>query len=71
MDKLQWEAATYQSPKSAQVADINGHRLYVKRTAPRSRLFVGYIDGRSVGSWDTLEMAMSQTAKIFRETGGL
>ena len=64
-----WEGVTYVSPKSARAADVNGHRLYVHRARPRARVFIGRIDGATVGSWATLDMAMAQTAKIARDLG--
>lgn len=65
--RIQWETAQYQSPASARVADVDGHRLYVRRAAPRARSFFGTVDNVPIpGSWDTIEMAMSQVATAFR-----
>jgi len=66
-DEIRWETPTYGTSRSAAIADYKGHRLYVKRTAPGRREFDGKIDGGYVGSWDTLDMAKSQTAKRARK----
>ncbi len=63
---IRWETALHQRRVNAAVADVAGHRLYVRRAGPRIRCFIGSIDGKTVGSWDTLNMAMGQTALQFR-----
>ena len=65
--RIQWETAQYQSPRSARVADVDGHRLYVRRSGPRVRSFVGTIDNVPVpGAWSTIDMAMAQVARAYQ-----
>jgi len=66
-DHIRWETPTYGTSRSTAIADYKGHRLYVKRTAPGKHDFTGKLDGNYIGSWDTLDMAKSQTAKKARE----
>lgn len=67
---IRWGGASYQSAKSAAVADVRTpdgktHRLYVRRTMPKARTFHGLIDGTVVGIWGGFEMAKAGLADLF------
>jgi|SRR5882672_5351057 len=71
--KIRWEGASYQSSKSAAVADVQApdgrtYRLSVKRTAPRERTFRGSINGAGVGTWGTVEQAKEGVIAIFESS---
>lgn len=72
--QIRWESASYQSAKSAAVADVRMpdgklHRLYVKRTEPKARTFRGMIDGLTVGVWGSFDLAKVKLAELFLASG--
>lgn len=47
---FRWENVPHRSRNTAQVCDIEGHRLYVRRKDKLSRTFVGIVDNTVVYS---------------------
>ncbi len=67
MRNIQWEPS-----QKSQIADWEGMRLHVKRAAPRSRSFIGKINGETVAHGNTEQECMAATAKAARlRNGGL
>lgn len=55
---FRWETPTYQKAASAQICNIEGHRLYAKRKRKGAREFTGVIDGKNLlWSIDNIEDA--------------
>ena len=46
-----WERVPHERAGSSYIADVDGHRLLVRRRAARSPWFGGKIDGVFVGMW--------------------
>lgn len=62
---INWETANHQRAASAQTADVNGVRLYVKRTIKRGH-FYGHIDGKIVaGPCMNIEQAKRETIRAY------
>lgn len=67
---VRWETAMHATCKNAMVADVEGHRLYVRRSAPRSQRFSAFINGERVGGgYRSLADGMQQVEEIARERG--
>jgi hypothetical protein len=48
MRVFHWNIPPHGNAKSAQICDIEGHRLYVKRTRKGAREFTALIDGKDL-----------------------
>jgi hypothetical protein len=67
---IHWETALHATCHTALVADVSGNRLYVRRSAPRSRRFSAFINGERVGGgYDSLQSAQTAVEKIAAERG--
>lgn len=66
---FRWEPVLY---NSGHICDVEGHRLYVKRTAKGARTFAAYVDARPVrGTFPTVDLAKKAAEEELRLLDGV
>lgn len=67
--QFNWETAPYSRKGQAEVCDINGHRLYVRKVGTyKTHKFRAMISGESVGRRETMEeaKALAENVALYR-----
>lgn len=57
MTLFRWEPTLYKTAASSQICDIDGHRLHASRDGKGSRKFYAAVDGKRVGTYDSIDSA--------------
>lgn len=64
---FRWDMATYQRPSNAQMCDLKGGRLLVRRTRPGARSFDVLWNSRHVGMGFTIEEAKAIGERLYSD----
>lgn len=63
---LIWENVQHTRWSDARKVDIDGVRLYVRRSKKGARGFTGYINGKWVGTWSGIGVACEKVEETYR-----